>query len=82
MLECLVSVCRSSEVKDGAGVEVGIVRVSSLTVDQGSQGLKLGLLVFNLGRLSLKEGPDLSCNRGEIRFVGEDGVVDGRLNLF
>ena len=53
-----------------------------LTVDQGSQCRKLGLLVVNLRRLSLKKGPDLSCKRGEIRFVREDGVVDGRLSLF
>ena len=53
-----------------------------MTIDQSSQGLKVGLPVINLGRLSLKEGPDLSCDRGEIRFVGEDGVVDGRLSFF
>ena len=53
-----------------------------LTIDQGSQGRKLGFMLVNLRRLSLKEGPDLGCKRGEIRFVGEDGVVGGRLSFF
>ena len=40
------------------------------------------MLVSDLGRLSLYQRPDLSSDRREIRFVGEDSVVNGLLCFF
>ena len=49
-----------------------------MTSNQSSQRVNLSLLVNDLGLLGLDQGPDLISDRREIRFVGEDSVVDGR----
>ena len=59
-----------------------LLDLSTMTSNQSSQGVNLGLLVSDLGLLSLDQGPDVISDRRKIRFVGEDSIVDGRLSFF